>query len=74
LLLIAFALYFLFSPKVSDLDSRYLIGEGAFAFPLGTGIGFYDGFFGPDAGTFFVMGCVALLGYNLRQAVATPGY
>jgi len=70
LLLIAFALYFLFSPRVSDLDSRRRLGEGAFALLVGTGVGFYDGFFGPGTGTFFAMGYVALLGYNLRRATA----
>jgi uncharacterized protein len=70
LLLIAFALYFLFSPRVSDLDSHRRLGEGAFALLVGTGVGFYDGFFGPGTGTFFAMGYVALLGYNLRRATA----
>ena len=69
-LLVAFALYFLFSPRVSDLDSRHRIGKGAFALTVGLGVGFYDGFFGPGTGTFFAMGFVALLGYNLRRATA----
>ncbi len=69
-LLIAFALYFLFSPRVSDLDSRHRIGEVAFALTVGLAVGFYDGFFGPGTGTFFAMGYVALLGYNLRRATA----
>jgi uncharacterized membrane protein YfcA len=70
LLLMAFALYFLFSPRVSDVDSHNRIGEPAFALLVGTGIGFYDGFFGPGTGTFFAMAFVALLGYNLRRATA----
>jgi uncharacterized membrane protein YfcA len=69
-LLIAFALYFLCSPRVSDMDSRRRIGNAAFALLIGTGVGFYDGFFGPGTGTFFAMGHVALLGYNLRRATA----
>jgi hypothetical protein len=69
-LLIGFALYFLLSPRVSDLDSRRRIGDRTFALTVGTGIGFYDGFFGPGTGTFFAMGFVALLGYNLRRATA----
>lgn len=69
-LLIAFALYFMFSPRVSDLDSHHRVGEGAFALCIGTSVGFYDGFFGPGTGTFFAMGFVALLGYNLRRATA----
>jgi uncharacterized membrane protein YfcA len=70
LLLVVFAVYFLLSPRVSDLDSHRRIGEGAFALLIGTGVGFYDGFFGPGTGAFFAMGYVALLGYNLRRATA----
>jgi uncharacterized membrane protein YfcA len=69
-LLVAFAVYFLLSPRVSDLDSHRRFGEGAFALTVGAGVGFYDGFFGPGTGTFFAMGYVALLGYNLRRATA----
>ncbi len=69
-LLIAFALYFWLSPRVSDLDSRQRISAPAFALTIGLGIGFYDGFFGPGTGTFFAMSHVALLGYNLRRATA----
>ncbi len=69
-LLIAFSLYFLFSPRVSDVDARRRLGQGAFAFLVAFPIGFYDGFFGPGTGTFFAMGYVALLGYNLRRATA----
>jgi uncharacterized membrane protein YfcA len=70
LLLIGFALYFMFSPRVSDLDSHHRMGEGGFALLIGTSVGFYDGFFGPGTGTFFAMGFVSLLGYNLRRATA----
>lgn len=70
LLLIGFALYFLFSPRVSDLDSHERLGRPAFALTVGLGVGFYDGFFGPGTGTFFAMGYVALLGYSLRRATA----
>lgn len=70
-LLIGFALYFLFSPRVSDLDSRRRIGTGTFALTIGVGVGFYDGFFGPGTGTFFAMAGVALLGLNLSRAAAS---
>jgi len=69
-LLIAFSLYFLFSPRVSDLDARQRLTPGAFALVIALPIGAYDGFFGPGTGTFFAMGYVALLGYNLRRATA----
>lgn len=70
LLLIGFALYFLFSPRVGDVDARQRIGHGLFALGAGFGIGFYDGFFGPGAGSFFTLAFIALLGFNLRRATA----
>ncbi|MBK1643957.1 hypothetical protein CKO25_04645 [Thiocapsa imhoffii] len=70
LLLIGFALYFLVSPRVSDLDAQQRLSTRAFAWTVGLGVGFYDGFFGPGTGTFFAMGYVALLGYNIRRATA----
>lgn len=35
------------------------------AFLIGLAVGAYDGFFGPGAGTFYVLGFTALLGFNL---------
>lgn len=67
-LLIAFALYFLFSPKISDADKYQVISPPVFALTVGFGAGFYDGFFGPGTGTFFMMGYVALLGYGVPKA------
>jgi uncharacterized membrane protein YfcA len=69
-LLIAFALYFLLSPRVSDEDAQHRIGAGTFALLVGTSVGFYDGFFGPGTGYFFVIAYVVLLGHNLRRATA----
>ena len=69
-LLVGIAIYLLVSPKAGDLDARQRIGERAFALLAGTGIGFYDGFFGPGTGTFFAIAFVSLLGYNLRKATA----
>jgi hypothetical protein len=70
ILLIGFALYFLVSPRVSDLDSHQRIRVPAYALTVGFGVGFYDGFFGPGTGTFFAMGYVALLGFGMRRATA----
>lgn len=69
-LLIGIALYLLVSPKAGDIDAHQRIHERAFALTAGTGIGFYDGFFGPGTGTFFAISFVSLLGYNLRKATA----
>lgn len=69
-LLIAFALYFLFSPRIGDRDAHHRIGHGLFGLLAGFGLGFYDGFFGPGTGSFFAAAFVLLLGYNLRRATA----
>ena len=69
-LLIGFALYFLFSPRVGDLDVQQRITPLVFGAGAGVGIGFYDGFFGPGTGSFFALAFVSLLGYNLRRATA----
>ena len=40
------------------------------ALATGAGIGFYDGFFGPGAGSFYMLGGVALLGFGVLRAAA----
>lgn len=70
ILLIGFALYFLFSPRVGDQDTKPRISLNIFSFTAAFLIGFYDGFFGPGTGSFFAMAFVMLLGYNLINATA----
>ena len=70
LLLIANALYFLLSPRIGDIERHRRIGLYSFALLAGTGIGFYDGYFGPGAGSFFALAYVALLGYSMTRATA----
>ena len=69
-LLIGFALYFLFSPRIGDEDAHHRISHGLFGLLIGFSIGFYDGFFGPGTGSFFAAAFVLLLGYNQRRATA----
>lgn len=69
-LLIAFALYFLLSPRIGDEDAHHRVSHGLFGLLVGFGVGFYDGFFGPGTGSFFAAAFVLLLGYNLRRATA----
>ncbi|WP_448203365.1 TSUP family transporter [Azospirillum sp. sgz302134] len=69
-LLVGIAIYLLVSPKAGEIDAHRRIGERAFALLAGTGIGLYDGFFGPGTGTFFAIAFVSLLGFNLRKATA----
>ncbi len=69
-LLVMATLYFIFSPRVADVHGERRMGDGVFALLFGTGIGFYDGFFGPGTGSFFVIACIALLGLPVRNATA----
>jgi uncharacterized membrane protein YfcA len=64
------AIYFLFSPRIGDLDKRQRIHIGVFAIVITSSIGFYDGFFGPASGSLFALSFVSLLGYNLSKATA----
>ncbi|WP_288132688.1 TSUP family transporter [Microbulbifer sp.] len=70
ILLIAIALYFAFSPSISDLDRKPRMGNGWFNVLIGGGIGFYGGFFGPGMGSIYALAFAALLGYNMRRATA----
>jgi uncharacterized membrane protein YfcA len=71
LLLIGVALFFLFGPRLNDEDARSRISMPVFAATLAPAIGFYDGFFGPGAGSFFTIGFVVLRGYGLKRATAS---
>ena len=69
-LLIGIVLYFIFSPKVGDEDSRQKISLTVFSFTAAMAVGFYDGFFGPGTGSFFAIAFVSLLGFSLTKATA----
>lgn len=45
--------------------------QRALACGIGAVVGFYDGFFGPGAGSFFVFGFVRLLGFDFLHASAS---
>ena len=70
LLLVAAALYFAFAPRMSEEGARQRIGPGLFTATLAPVVGFYDGFFGPGAGSFYMVGFVTLLGFGVMRATA----
>jgi uncharacterized protein len=45
--------------------------EAVLASAIGAGVGFYDGFFGPGTGSFFVFAFVRALGYDFLHASAS---
>lgn len=69
-LILAIALYFLFSPKITDADKQQLLTPTLFSFTAALGIGLYDGFFGPGTGSFFALAFVMLSGFGLAKATA----
>jgi uncharacterized membrane protein YfcA len=69
-LLLAVALYFGLSRMPGDADRKQRMSRRAFALGPVLGIGIYDGFFGPGAGSFYLMGLVALLGFGVTRATA----
>lgn len=70
ILTISVGLYFLFCPKIGEHDRNRKLSEAQFAIIAAMGIGFYDGFFGPGAGSFYSLAYVTLAGFNLTKATA----
>lgn len=68
-LIVCVVAYMLLSPRMTDEDAHARLGLKGYA-PVGGAIGFYDGFFGPGAGSFFTTSLVALRGMGLRRAAA----
>ena len=69
-LLMAFACYFYFSPRVSDAESQRRLTPMLFALLVGGGVGFYDGFFGPGTGSMFIIAFHYLLRMDLVSSSA----
>jgi len=73
LLLIAMGLYFLLAPPMSEVDRHARLGRAGLT-AVCSGIGFYDGFFGPGTGSFLTMALVALGGLGLIRAIANTKF
>ena len=69
ILLVGIALYFLLAPVAADVDSRARLTPLGYS-AVAAGVGFYDGFFGPGAGSFFALSLVTLMGMGLTRATA----
>lgn len=71
--LVAVLLYTLAKQDLGREHARRFTGraEGIVASMIGLLIGFYDGFFGPGTGSFFVFLFVRLLGYDFLHASAS---
>lgn len=70
LLLVGIALYFATARRIANEDAAARISPRAFAMTLAPAVGFYDGVFGPGAGSFYMIGFVTLLGLGVVRATA----
>nr|UOP04467.1 TSUP family transporter [Conchiformibius kuhniae] len=69
-MLILMAAYFAFSKQIKDEPRTAKMGVAAFSFTVVPLIGFYDGFFGTGAGTFYLAAVTMLLGMSLTAGMA----
>ena len=72
IILIAIAIYTFIKKDLGRIVTRQLPLQQQIFFGIAIGliIGFYDGFFGPGTGSFFVLAFVLLLGFEFVQASA----
>ncbi|MDO8954211.1 MAG: TSUP family transporter [Gammaproteobacteria bacterium] len=68
LLLAAILLYSIASSRMSAADQPARLSKNTTMLIFGLVLGFYDGFFGPGTGSFWVVALVFFLGYNLQKA------
>jgi uncharacterized membrane protein YfcA len=67
-LLAIVALYVLLKPNLGSRDLHPRMSRLWFDVIFGLGLGFYDGFLGPGAGTFWTMAFMLALGFNMTRA------
>jgi len=69
--LIAVALYFAFAPRLGDAQRVQRLSPALYAATFAPAIGFYDGVFGPGAGSFYMIALVVLVGFPIIPAMAS---
>lgn len=70
ILLAGVFLYTLFCPNMGKMERRPSMAAPVFLGCTGLFLGFYDGFFGPGTGSFWVISLVLVLGLDLKKATA----
>jgi uncharacterized membrane protein YfcA len=70
-LLAVVAIYSLLRPKMGEKEVQARMSRSTFDVTFGLLLGFYDGFFGPGAGTFWAMAFVLMLGFDLTRATGS---
>ena len=67
-LLLLVLVYMVLSPKLGKEDIHQRMREPAFYLLFGLGLGFYNGFFGPGTGSFWIFALMFFLGFNIQKA------
>jgi uncharacterized membrane protein YfcA len=62
--------YTLLTPRLGYDDIHPRMNKRVFFLLAGPVLGFYDGFFGPGTGSFWVMALMLCLGFNMTRATA----
>jgi uncharacterized membrane protein YfcA len=70
IVLILIALFFAFKPNMNDVDRAERISPVLFGLTMAPLVGFYDGLFGPGAGSFYMLAFVTLAGFGVLKATA----
>jgi len=68
ILLTVVAAYVFFKPRLGAEDRQPRMERSSFDLLFGLALGFYDGFLGPGAGTFWTMAFMVGLGFNMTKA------
>lgn len=71
ILLMVVFVYTLLSKNLGLTQRHAIISGGLFFAVFGLGLGFYDGFFGPGTGSFWMAALLVLLGYDMTRAAGT---
>lgn len=69
-MLLAVVVYVALSPRLGSQATKARLDATLFGWLFGLSLGFYDGFFGPGTGAFWILGLVTLLGRELTRANA----
>jgi uncharacterized membrane protein YfcA len=69
-MLLAVVVYVIASPRLGSQTGKARLGVALFSWIFGLTLGFYDGFFGPGTGAFWILAVVTLLGQELTRANA----
>ncbi|OJX40592.1 MAG: hypothetical protein BGO78_06305 [Chloroflexi bacterium 44-23] len=70
ILLLAAFIFLLFSKNNGALDQPPKVKPEIFYVVFGLLLGFYDGFFGPGTGSFWMLAFIILMGFNSKKATA----